>query len=266
MAGLTLVALLVLLVPQVGDAGQERRLWPDQFAAARARESRPPAPTRPAPAAPMPAAQQFLGVSLWRVTPAPSGAASSEFAAQAIAAGQTLAEGTTVRISFESSRSGYLYVIDREEFADGSLGEPVLLFPTLRLRGGDNRVSAGRVVEVPDQRDTPPHFTLRRGRPDHVGERVTALVSDEPLPDVRVGEGPLVLDASQVAAWEKRAASAAERYDLPEARAYSSAEREAGGAQSRALVHTDPLPQSLFKLDAARLVAVQVSLRLVPAR
>lgn len=264
MAGLTAVALLTLLVPQVDDAHQERRLWPEQFAAARARPRRQAAPQGPAP--PAPAEQHFLGVSLWRVSPASGAAPASSFAAQAIAVGQTLDEGTSVRISLESSRAGYLYVIDREVFADGSLGEPVLLFPMRRLRGGDNRVAAGRVVEVPDQRDSPPHFTLRRGRPGHVGERLTALISDEPLADVRVGDGPVALDEALVAAWEAHASAASERYDLPPApRAYSRVEREAGGPQARALVYGDPLPQSLFKLDTARLAAVHVMLRLTAA-
>src|SRR5690349_23992390 len=49
--------------------------------------------------------------------------------------------------------SGYLYVFDREVYADKSLGEPYLIFPTTALRGGDNLVKAGRVVEIPSHDD-----------------------------------------------------------------------------------------------------------------
>lgn len=36
-----------------------------------------------------------------------------------------------VRISIESPRAGYLYIVDREMFSDGTLGKPFLIFPTL---------------------------------------------------------------------------------------------------------------------------------------
>ncbi len=67
--------------------------------------------------------------------------------------------------------------MDQEIYADGSKGEPYLIFPTSRTRGGDNSVKAGRVIEIPAQDDTPPYFTLKRTRADHVGENVIVLVT-----------------------------------------------------------------------------------------
>jgi hypothetical protein len=52
-----------------------------------------------------------------------------------------------VRLSIEASRRGHLYVIDQEAYADGSLGAPLLIFPTLRIRNGDNAVQ--RRVAIP---------------------------------------------------------------------------------------------------------------------
>src|ERR1044072_2842906 len=53
-----------------------------------------------------------------------------EWTLERIEEGTPLAPGQRVRLSIESlSRAGYLYVIDREQYADGSLGEPVLIFP-----------------------------------------------------------------------------------------------------------------------------------------
>ena len=73
-----------------------------------------------------------------------------------VAAGEPVAAGQRVRVSIEAPRAGYLYVINREQYADGTMSEPYLIFPTLRTRGGDNAVKAGRVVEIPDQGDNPP--------------------------------------------------------------------------------------------------------------
>ena len=178
-AWLLLVGALVAgsaTAPRDDDPIGERRLWPAQFAAQRphpaGRASARPAAA--APATPAPAASprvQFVGVTLWRVTPPPAGAPAVDFTAQRLDPGRALAADERVRLSLESTRRGFLYVIDREEYADGSTGEPVLLFPTSRLRGGENRVAPGRVVELPDQLDTPPFFSLRRSRGDHVGER-----------------------------------------------------------------------------------------------
>ena len=48
-----------------------------------------------------------------------------------------LAIGSNVRLGIEPlTRDGYLYVIDREQFADGSYGTPHLIFPTLRRGKG----------------------------------------------------------------------------------------------------------------------------------
>jgi hypothetical protein len=60
-----------------------------------------------------------------------------------------LRAGDRVRLSIESlSRDGYLYVIDREQYSDGTTGEPLLVFPTLK-NGENNKVKAGRLVYIP---------------------------------------------------------------------------------------------------------------------
>jgi hypothetical protein len=100
-----------------------------------------------------------------------------------------------------------------------------------------------------------------------VGEIIVALVSEQPLAAVPLGPQPVALDVRQVAEWERLATRADARYDVPtRPRAYSVSERDAGGPQARALVHTDPPPQTLYRLDtgASGLAAVQVELRIAP--
>jgi hypothetical protein len=98
------------------------------------------------------------------------------------------AEGQRVRFSIESAQEGYLYLVDRDECADGTFGDPYLIFPTLRIRAGNNRVSPGSPVEIPAWEDDPPYLTLRRSRPEHVGEAPTVLILPQPLTDLVIGE------------------------------------------------------------------------------
>src|SRR5215216_7035119 len=122
-----------------------------------------------------------VGVTIWRLRPAnrsDSGErlivhddnAVKEWMPERISANTRLVQGDRLRISVEAVRAGYLYVIDREQYADGSVGEPYLIFPTNRTSGGDNQVAIGRLLEIPAQDDSPPYFTMKKSRPDHVAE------------------------------------------------------------------------------------------------
>ena len=124
-----------------------------------------------------------VGVTIWRLRPAnrsDSGErlivhddnAIKEWLPERISANTRLVQGDRLRISVEAVRGGYLYVINREQYADGTLGEPYLIFPTTRTAGGDNQVAIGRLVEIPAQDDSPPFFTMKKSRPDHVAEVV----------------------------------------------------------------------------------------------
>jgi hypothetical protein len=93
-------------------------------------------------------------------------------------------------MSIEAARTGYLYVVDQEIYADGSKSEPSLIFPTTRTRSGDNSVKAGRVIEIPAQDDAPPYFTLKRTRADHVGENVIVLVTPTPIESLTITDKP----------------------------------------------------------------------------
>src|SRR5206468_2537319 len=98
--------------------------------------------------------------------------AGRSFVAERVEGTTLFKPGDRVRVSIESGRRGYLYLLDREMYADGSTGEPYLIFPTDRLRDGDNRVRAGRVVEVPALSDSPSYFKMTSSRPDQMGEEL----------------------------------------------------------------------------------------------
>jgi hypothetical protein len=181
--------------------------------------------------------------------------------------GAGVAEGTRVRLSVEASRKGYLYVIDREQLADGTLGEPTLIFPTLRIRDGNNEVRSGRVVEIPDLGDRPPFFTMKRSRGDHTGEVLTVLVTPSPIPGLQIGRAPIVLSREQVQEWEKKWSAPTKKLELAggAGRPYTKAEKDAAENQTRLLTQEDPLPQTMFQVTSkpenALLVAVPLKIK-----
>src|SRR6266545_1096612 len=93
--------------------------------------------------------ETVVGITLWRLRPSRpaetgeriithEGPESVEWLPERVASNGKLFEGDRIRMSIEAARTGYLYVVDQEQYADGSRGEPYLIFPTSRTRGGDN--------------------------------------------------------------------------------------------------------------------------------
>jgi hypothetical protein len=272
------------------DPAQEedaRRLWDSEFLKKRA-EAKTPAPVRkpigyrrvaakkPAPAKPdtpakpdaldaKPAIEavegEMVGVTIWRLRATKAADAQesrllleedekSEWTLERVESETVFAPGDRVRLSIESPRNGYLYVIDREQYTDGTMSDPYLIFPTLRNRNGDNSVKAGKVIELPGKTA----FRLSPLRDDYAGEALTVLVTSEPLADVTVGPRMVKLDPALVARWEKQWNASIERFELigGAGKTYTKAEREAGQDGSRALTQQDELPQTLYRVVAAR--------------
>ena len=227
----------------------------------------PPAGTPETPPSQQPVAEDaIVGVTVWRLRPsAPADGAAArilvhepakeedvEWTPERIEADTPLSEGQRVRLSIETPRTGFLYVIDRERYADGTYGKPYLIFPTTRTRGGNNAVSAGSIVEVPAQSDNPIYFTLKRSRPDHVAEVITVLVTPQLLPDVKIGRDALELPEAQVAQWEAQWGARAERLEMADGagKTYTQAEKAAGADPSQQLTQDDPLPQTIYRVAA----------------
>ncbi len=164
-----------------------------------------------------------------------------------VEADTVFAAGDRVRLGIESPRNGYLYVIDREQYTDGTFSDPYLIFPTLRNRDGANSVAAGKLIELPEGSS----FRLKPMRADYAGEVLTLLVTSEPLKDANPGSGPVKLDPATVARWESQWAGAVERFELigGAGKAYTKAEKEAGQDGARILTQDDAMPQTLYHVS-----------------
>jgi hypothetical protein len=216
-----------------------------------------------------------LGLTIWRLRPARAGdkvrtivqegADAVEWTPERVEADTPMRVGDRIRFSFESPRAAYLYVIDREQYADGSLGEPSMIFPTTRTRGGDNRVVAGRIIEIPGQEDRPNYLRLKQTRTGLVGESLIVIVTPQPLEGVTVGEKELPLTNEQVARWERTWDAEVERFEMTggAGKTWTRAEKEAGADATRQLTQEDPGPQTIYRVAVkpGQPILVKVGLR-----
>ena len=177
-------------------------------------------------------------------------AVDTEWTPERVASDTPLAEGQKVRLSVEAAQAGYLYVVDRDEYADGTKSDPCLIFPTQRTRGGNNRVTAGVVVEIPASDDNPAFFKVQRSRPDQINEALTILVSPKRIEGLQIGRQRLKLSSEQVATWEKQWKAKAYKLEAQgeEGKAYTLAEKEAGSG-GKPLTTDDPAPQTMYHVD-----------------
>ena len=127
----------------------------------------------------------------------------------------------------------------------------MLIFPTLRTRGGDNRVLPGRLIDIPAQEDQYSYFTAQPAgdRRDQTAEVLTVILTPQQLP-LNIGEQPLRITQSQISEWEMLWGGAAETLELVggAGRAWTNEEKIAGSANGRQLTQAGPPPQTVYRV------------------
>jgi hypothetical protein len=227
-----------------------------------------PVPVVAAPAKMSP----VVGVTLWRLHPSRTADGNGErllvpddsgvtveYVPERIPIDTPLRVGDRVRLSIESPREGYLYVIDRERFNDGALGDPYLLFPAMRLNGGDNRVGPGRLVEIPGQRDKVPAMRVERKDSRHIGEELLILSTSRPVDNLYPGERNRRIPNEVVERLEADMPSDSVRLDLMGDMGAWTAPEKLAGTGEQLLTQEDVMPQSIYASPrdaAARLVRI----------
>ncbi len=178
----------------------------------------------------------------------------------------------------QSNRIGYLYVINREQYPDGTYSKPKLIFPTLNTYYGDNRVLPGKTVAMPE-----PERPWTISRSDSViaqaFETYTIIVSPEPLKElsgreIKLQTKPIMLDEKLVATWVRLWGGSETRGDLENGGGQLITQREVKssgslGVRKRStdddvddLKQDDPPPQMIFrkivKLGGKMLVTIRL--------
>jgi hypothetical protein len=248
------------------DEETTRKLWDTAFINSPSKKPSPRKPTKRSyrvatPNVPTEGVngETVVGVTLWRLRHATStdsgerlivheDAGSAEWLPERISPNTRLDQGDRLRISVEAARTGYLYVIDREQYADGSLSEPYMIFPTTRTLGGNNQVTVGKIIELPAQDDRPPYFTVKRSRSDQVAEVLSVLISPAPLEGIEITDKAQKLSDAQVSKWEKSWGAQVGLLELEAGagKAWSKEEKEAGSGAARVLKPDAPAPQTIY--------------------
>jgi hypothetical protein len=226
-----------------------------------------------------------VGITLWRLRPAKarddtavrlfkhkkSKTEVTEMTPERISVDTPLAIGQFVRLSIEAARTGYLYVIDRELYDDGTLGDPHLIFPTSNLRGGNNQVTIGRVIDIPALEDDPNFYTLEPDRPGLAGEVISVLITPRPLAEINIGEGAVKLSKDLVETWEKSWGAQVGRLEMLNSVGKAWTKEELDASNGQLLKRDSPTPQTLYyrpdvKPDESLMVSVRLRYGSVKAK
>ncbi|MGI8883484.1 MAG: DUF4384 domain-containing protein [Pyrinomonadaceae bacterium] len=217
-----------------------------------------------------------LGVTFWRLRPfskddegAPSfpvllNGKTENWTAGRVASATQFRKGDRVRFTVESSRSGWLYIVNREFYADGTSGEAKLIFPTSQTRGGDNRVKAGSLIDIPPAAEDFPYFNVNPKRKNYAGEELIVLILPDKLPNFEVDEKAQSVNREKLEKWFADWQTQVDVYDAEDGAdtAYTEAEAEAANNISRDLTREEPLPQSIFRIRLKENAPLFITLRM----
>ena len=220
-----------------------------------------------------PGGQPRLGVTMWKLEQVAPSPASKELLHEKVGSeglekdwkpvratgGAGFHLGDHIRISLESGLAGYLYVVDREMQGPNQIGDPKLVFPTTRIRAGDNRIRPGVPIELPDQQDCPPYWTLKSGNSAYSGELVTVFILPNALP-VNLDRDSYALQSSLFDQWIKKWKAPVSISENAQGQVAATANELAAGNGSKILTHEDPLPQTVYRKSGRNDGSIVVSL------
>lgn len=194
-----------------------------------------------------------VGVTIWRLERATANIERASFGndengagwiPRRVEAGVEFKEGDSLRLSIESPRDGYLYVVNRDWLADGSYGETNLIFPTA---GEDNRLVAGKLIDIPGQNRKPFTATPKQNQSS---ELLTIVVTSTPL-RLPLSTQPIPISSKQLMEWEGRWGAEADRFEMSGGAGQARTRAEelaAAPTRGRQLTREDPLPQTIYSL------------------
>lgn len=196
-----------------------------------------------------------VGVTVWRLERATAGSnnaersgagsySSEEWIPRRVEVDMQFREGDALRISIESPRNGYLYVVNRDWLADGSYGETNLIFP---MRGEDNRLVAGKLIDIPAQDRAP---FKASPKPNQSSELLTIIVTSSPL-QLPLSTRAIPISKTQLMGWEERWGGEADRLEMNGGAGLARTKVEelaASPTRARQLTREDPMPQTIYSV------------------
>jgi hypothetical protein len=226
------------------------------------KKSRPPGTGSKKPVPTTQAETARLGFTVWRVREDSNseGAKGVRVVPERRETDAPYSIGEKIQMGVESlSHSGYLYVIEREKYSDGTYGVPMLVYPLLEGAGGDNRVKPGDLTIIPGKGEAF-ELIVNTDR-KQVAEEFIIILSPKPLIDASIlKKDPIELSATQTLNWLKDWSTDATQIDSVETVGQAltqEEERAAAGDQKkgvrvRPLSPDDPMPQTVIETKVKR--------------
>ena len=243
------ISLPLVAHPQEPKEPKDRSITSDDFNKARKNSKRRTGPIRKYRLASPPLAKPLdiqspstlkAGVTLWKVQRVGDGRSTKEVA-QRVEADHQFQKDDLLRLSIESPWTGYLYVINRDWFTNGSSGKTNLIFPQ---RGEDNRLEAGKLIDIPAEHDAP---FKASPQPNQAGEMLTIIVTSKPL-SLTLSNDPLPVSTTQLEAWETMWSGMTERFEMNGGAGETRTIEEQQATGIRQLTRADPAPQTIYVL------------------
>lgn len=220
----------------------------------------------------------LLGLTFWKLRPAEKTDAakemieetvggkvqSTEYTLERMDSDIPLAEGERIRISLESlSHSGYLYVVNRELYSDGTYSAPKLIYPTLKTQNRNTMVSAGKIIFIPESASAAFRIRSNQGEKKQVAEVLTVIVSPKILfNDTMLSGKAIEIPTDQLSGWLKQwevnttlfeqEGGAGQTITPIEQTAGHDAAKELVEQSATILTQNDPLPQSVYRSKVKR--------------
>lgn len=202
-----------------------------------------------------------VGLTIWRFRPASEIDKTKElvevddnreWVLERIAEGTSLTPGQKVRLSFESlSTTGYLYVVNREEFADGTFGDPKLIFPTHKSRNR-YKVEPGRLIYIPSATSSFEIIPSESAK-IHVGESLTIIISPKSLiDDNQLQPFAIKLRQEEFDQWLNQWKARTAKFEMEggAGQTMTQSEKVAANFNSPLFSQGDPVPQTVYQLMA----------------
>jgi len=163
-----------------------------------------------------------VGITIWLVDSGKSKGVEqlrAEQTQERLDTNATYTDGDTIRLTVVSQSGGYLYIVDREQYSDGTYSPAVLAFPTLKTRRGDNLIQAWEPVQIPAYpsvwRFKPRVLKVGEGRKVQTAEVLTIIISPQPLIDhSRISSQQLALDKGEFERWQTQWQTKSQQFDM----------------------------------------------------
>lgn len=159
------------------------------------------------------------------------------------------ADGDNLRLSIEVPYEAYIYVFNREQYKDGALDDPYLVYPGT---SDVKRSEPGRLVYIPNKPDSL-EIAPTSGSKEKSAEVFIVLLTPQliqELPPLKDDEKNRAVDRQQFERWEKEWSTRVwkfERLGGIGAR-ITKIENSAGETNGTALTEADPQPQTVYHL------------------